>query len=618
MDNYVKVTFKAGKGGSVSGDLVYYVSPEVEVNMTSQAEDVTKKPSIGYTSNGGTWSPEIKSEKITTEKTYEFNFVKSKDIVEKTGDEVKKPKGYVTVKFIAGENGEVVGADEKIYYVNPTAGIKLGKAETPDKKTLVVPTTKPNENYVFQGWQEPIDETNPITNDRTHVAIFKSGQVTLTYAKGGDDVTGDVPKTVTVNHGTSVVLAGKGKLAKPNAEFAGWKLDEDETIYQPGDQVKLEKARTATAQWTAAKHKVIFDTQGGSKVDSQQVEHGNTATEPKSPTQDGKVFMGWKEKESDENYFNFNTQITADKTLIAIWQDPVQKIDEKTDVESQFIKVTFNEGKHGTLKDGKTESAEKVTYKVAKGLKFADAVKAGMTVPAIAPAKYYKAKSANDGWDKKLELNGQNVEFTAQYEPQADVIPVDPKVTDEEQIKKETPEGMVLVEFKVSDDSSFYIPKNAKYYVKKETEVRVQTPVVLEKTTDTVFNGWQDVNLVEEAINPTDKDPKAKKFIWVKQSFNEDTVISDEKTFDIKLIITKPSAGDKRIYIEQMSDNSKGKIELIRNGNVIESVENKKFRRRRKEYNVFDFNNELQSGDLIRYWQESSTKISDYTTEHIN
>ena len=623
MDNYVKVTFKAGTGGSVSGDLVYYVSPEVEVDFTDIAAKITKAPDVGYIS--GDWdTTDTKKLKDTfnAETEFTFNFTKTVDIVEKINEKTKKPDGYVQVTFKTDGNGKVNSADEKIYYVNPKAGIKLGKAETPDKKTLVVPTTKPNENYVFQGWQEAIDETNPITSDRIHVANFKLAQVTLIYDKGGDDVTGDVPKTVTVNHGTSVVLAGKGKLAKPNAEFAGWKLDEDETIYQPGDQVKLEKARTATAQWTSTKHTVTFDTDGGSKVPSQQVEHGKTLKNVTPPTQKGKVFMGWKEKgkENEKDYFDLATPITSDKTLIAIWQEPVQKIGENDQVEEQFIKVTFLKGSHGTLKDGETPNLGKVTYKVAKGLKFEDAK--GLKVPEITPSKYYKAKDANSGWDNALDLTlaaGETEKvFTAQYEPKADVIPVDPKVTPDDKLQDDKPEGMVLVEFKVSDDNSFYIPKNAKYYVKKETEVRVPTPVVLEKKVDDVFNGWQDVKVVDEPIDPNTTDPDAKKLQWVKQSFKEDTVISDEKTDEIKLIITKPSAGDKRIYIEQMSGDSIGKIELIRNGNVIESAENKKFRRRRKEYNVFDFSNELQSGDLIRYWQESSTKISDYTTEHIN
>lgn len=130
MDNYVKVIFKAGTGGKVSGDLVYYVSPEVEVDMTDSAGKVTKIPSVGYTSNGGTWSPEIKAEKIESEKTYVFNFVKSEDIVEKTDKPNQTiPEGYVKVTFKTDGNGKVNGKDVIIYYVNPTAEIKLGKQQ---------------------------------------------------------------------------------------------------------------------------------------------------------------------------------------------------------------------------------------------------------------------------------------------------------------------------------------------------------------------------------------------------------------------------------------------------------------------------------------------------------
>ena len=184
LENYVKVIFKAGTGGTVSGDLVYYVSPDVEVDMTSQAQAVTKTPNVGYTSNGGTWSPEIKAEKITAEKTYEFNFVKSDDIVE----EINVPnqvttEGYVKVTFkTEDENkGKLEGnVKEKIYYVNPTAEITLKVLtgnETPTDKQLAVPKTIPAANYKFDKWQEAIDETTPITSERVLVAIFVAGDV---------------------------------------------------------------------------------------------------------------------------------------------------------------------------------------------------------------------------------------------------------------------------------------------------------------------------------------------------------------------------------------------------------------------------------------------------------
>ncbi|MDU5099082.1 MAG: InlB B-repeat-containing protein [Peptoniphilus grossensis] len=624
LENYVKVIFKEGTGGTVSGDLVYYVSPEVEVNMTTQAEAVSKNPSIGYTANGGSWSPEIKSEKITEEKTYEFNFVKSKDIVEKTDDPNQViPEGYVKVTFKTEDanKGKLEGDKEvKIYYVNPKAEIKLVKladGQTAGEKELAVPKTLPAKNYVFDKWQESIDEENPITNDRTHVAMFQSGQVTLTYKKGGEDVTGELPANVSVNVGAIVVLAGPGNLAKENSKFEGWKLDEDETIYQPGDQVKLEKSRTATAQWTSAKHTVTFNTMGGSDVPKQEVVHGGKLTNVTPPTLKDKVFMGWKEEGKDE-FFKLDTAINEDKTLIAQWQDPVQKINDGDPVEDQFIKVTFLKGAHGTLKEGQTEGIEKVTYKVAKDLTFDKAQQAGLKVPEILPAKYYKVKQDQEGeapkygWDKALDLTLATGEtekiFTALYEPEADVIPVEPGKTDT-QIEEEKPEGMVLVTFKVSDDNKFYLVGNAKYYVKKYTEVRIPTPVVLEKNIDDVFKGWQDVNLVNESLDPNTTDPNATKLQWVKQKFSKDTVISDQGVTELKLVIDIPRAGEKIVYIKELSNGATGKLEVI-SGSGSKTYDNTTYKRRGKTSNVFKLDSSVQSGDILKYWAEDGSRRS--------
>ena len=618
LDNYVKVIFKAGTGGIVSGDLVYYVSPEVEVDMTESAKAITKTPEVGYFVNGEKWTntanKALKGTFTDPETEFVFNFDKSKDIVEKTDDPNQViPKGYVKVTFKteAESKGKLEGDKAiKIYYVNPKAGIKLKvleEGQIAGEKELAVPKILPAKNYVFDKWQEAIDEENPITSEKEHVAMFQSGQVTLTYEKGGEDVTGELPANVSVNVGTTVRLAGKGNLVKPNATFAGWKLDEDETIYQPGDQVKLEKARTATAQWSVAKHTVTFNSMGGTDVPKQEVAHGEKATEPGTkPTLDGKVFMGWKEKETDENYFNFNTAITGDKTLIAIWQDSVQMINDGDPVEDQFIKVTFNEGTHGKLKLTDAEQEKPVTYKVAKDYTLDQAVQSGLEIPEIAPDKYYKAVDTNNGWDNELNLTlaaGETEKvFTVQYEPIEDVIPVDPQVTDEEEIQKEKPEGMVLVEF-VVDETKAYMEGITKYYVKKNIEVEVPSPIVFNKISDNEFKGWVFNNEVTMKI---------------KGSFSQDTVISDKVLEKPTIYIKVPTAGEDLVRIEDISADARGKLEVINNGQskvYYDSMETVRVRQGRKFVNVeihgFKLDNPLQSGDLIKFWAINDNGESD-------
>lgn len=251
MDNYVKVIFKSGEGGSLSGDTVYYVSPEVEVDMTESAGKITKTPSIGYTSNGGKWSPEIKSEMITSEKTYTFNFVKSDDVIEKNDDPSQViPDGYVTVIFRADENGKLEGnVTEKTYFVNPKADIKLVKLEegqTAGDKELVVPKTIPNEGFEFAYWSESLDLNNSIKGNREYVAHFTKGQVTLTYDAGG--ATGTVPDPESTNVGGRINLSYPRGLSNGSKNFIGWMIDG--RLYQAGSPLTLTENKIAVAQWT--------------------------------------------------------------------------------------------------------------------------------------------------------------------------------------------------------------------------------------------------------------------------------------------------------------------------------------------------------------------------------
>lgn len=583
LKNYVKITFKAGTGGTITDGKkqAYFVSPEVEVDMTSIANGITKTPDTGYVND--TWDKDLKG-KFKKNTEFIFNFKKTPDIVKVTDSSVQKPEGYAELIFSTDGNGKLDDNKDKItYYVNPKAGIKIVNGTAGDKQ-ISVPTPKANSNYEFEKWREDLNFKDSITADRHYVAGFKLTNVTLTYDPNGG--IGKGPSAKTVEYGTREFLANQEKLTKENYNFIGWKLDTGDTdrIYKPGEDIVLTANTTATAQWKIIQHTVSFNTMGGSPIDSQEVDHGSTAKNPENPTKAGFVFMGWKENTSDKDYFNFTTKITADKTLVAIWEKAVQKIGENDPVGEEFIKVKFEEGKHGSL-EGDT------LYKVGKDLSFEDAVKYGLVVPKINPAKYYKAKAENLGWDKALALKGQNVTFTAQYEPEADVIPIDPKTSDED-IKKEKPEGMVVVDFKVDPDK-FYMVGTTKFYVKINELVNITPPVVLNRDTKFVFKGWTNANVVDDKIN---------------QTFTKDYTITDAEINELDLIITIPKEGQSRVFIEKLS-GQKGKLEVISDGSNT-SYENTTFRRRGKIYNVFNLDSPLKVGDILKYWAEDENRSS--------
>ena len=144
-DGYHTVTFKADNG-SLEGTTTYYVKPNVEVDLTDTANAITKKADVGYTAEGGTWSPAITKQQYTVDAEYTFNFVKLNDVIEKTtDDESEKPEGYVTVKFIPTANA--VDSKEKVYFVNPKANVTLPIADPVGKEVTDESGTKYTFNF---------------------------------------------------------------------------------------------------------------------------------------------------------------------------------------------------------------------------------------------------------------------------------------------------------------------------------------------------------------------------------------------------------------------------------------------------------------------------------------
>lgn len=66
---------------------------------------------------------------------------------------------------------------------------------------------------------------------------------------------------------------------------------------------------------------VTFDVDGGTEVQSQQVEDGKKVTRPTNPTKEGYTFVNWYKDEALTEVFDFNTAITQNITLYAKWAE---------------------------------------------------------------------------------------------------------------------------------------------------------------------------------------------------------------------------------------------------------------------------------------------------------
>ena len=69
------------------------------------------------------------------------------------------------------------------------------------------------------------------------------------------------------------------------------------------------------------KHKVTFDTCGGSNIAPQYVIPGEKATEPQAPAKDDHAFGGWYTDEALTKPYDFGTAVNEDITLYAKWTE---------------------------------------------------------------------------------------------------------------------------------------------------------------------------------------------------------------------------------------------------------------------------------------------------------
>ena len=80
------------------------------------------------------------------------------------------------------------------------------------------------------------------------------------------------------------------------------------------------------------KYTVTYDTDGGNKIESREVEEGATVPRPANPTKEGYIFKEWTYGGTP---YYFNVGITGNMTLKASWEE------DTSHKEGDILKVTF-------------------------------------------------------------------------------------------------------------------------------------------------------------------------------------------------------------------------------------------------------------------------------------
>lgn len=115
--------------------------------------------------------------------------------------------------------------------------------------------------------------------------------------------------------------------------FDGWYFTNGEK-YEAGQE--LVDDLTLYAHWLV-KCTVVFDTDGGSLIQTVIIGEGQLLAKPTDPTKEGCEFLYWTVNGKE---FDFNTPVTGDMTLVAKWKEvskPVEPQTEKPKVDGGVI-----------------------------------------------------------------------------------------------------------------------------------------------------------------------------------------------------------------------------------------------------------------------------------------
>ena len=118
----------------------------------------------------------------------------------------------------------------------------------------------------------------------------------------------------------------KLSVAVNNSEFEGMFITTTTGNYKvacanyEGGKIEVISVSIKEDQTT---YTITFNSKGGSEIESVQVSEGEKASKPSpDPVNGDKVFGGWFEDDTYTREFDFNTSITGNIELFALWTDP--------------------------------------------------------------------------------------------------------------------------------------------------------------------------------------------------------------------------------------------------------------------------------------------------------
>lgn len=201
---------------------------------------------------------------------------------------------------------------------NTDGGSEVASKTVEFGNTVEEPASPSKENYTFEGWftdsecTTPYDFSSPVESDLDLYAKWNIITFTVTFHSNG----GSKVDSQEVESGGTVL--DPIEPARDAYKFLGWFTD-SELTNKYDFRTPVVADLDLFAKWEIKTFTITFDSNGGSAVDSQTVDYGNTVAAPSNPTKENYTFGGWFTDDTFARAYDFDMPVTRDITLIAKW-----------------------------------------------------------------------------------------------------------------------------------------------------------------------------------------------------------------------------------------------------------------------------------------------------------
>ena len=234
-------------------------------------------------------------------------------------------------------------------------------ATTSSGKLASLPTPTRTDGCAFLGWYTAEKGGSAVTSDTVfteNATIYARWEYTVTFVFYGGTLQENngitVSNPVTCKTDASGKVVGWPDTPKVTGYYShGW-FDEIDVQYTQSETI--ESNMTLHIKWGINMYTVTFNTQGGTSVSSQIVEHGGVATEPTVPTMESNTFKRWTLKGAP---YDFSTPVTENIELVAEWNEPIVSPDGPTESTTTYT-VTFNSQGGSNIDSVIVKSGDKV------------------------------------------------------------------------------------------------------------------------------------------------------------------------------------------------------------------------------------------------------------------